>query len=285
MLAAASLESPLAFGLAPLVTLLGLTTAVFGGSPAASTALDLAMGGTVAPGLHGGIIVADRPTQAEEQQGFRPTTRREVLRGGLTIGVLERIASAGAIVAGFPEGTRDRRRRQGRRPVHRARGARGARTVHHRHVREPDLGLRGARLVRRISLMPLSARRRSVVRARVAAVRRDAGSPGIQKRHGNAAPPPAPLTPVRGPVANGSGPLGHLERERRGEQVGAARCERHAERDREPRRPAREVAIGCAGPPLPRELDARRRPCRRAAAPPAECPACPATMFRQTCMP
>jgi hypothetical protein len=103
MLAAASLESPIAFGLAPLVTLLGLTTAVFGGSPAAATALDLAMGGTVAPGLHGGIIVADRRTKAEEQQGLQATTRREVLRGGLTIGVLERIASAGAIVAGFPE--------------------------------------------------------------------------------------------------------------------------------------------------------------------------------------
>ncbi|HZW42017.1 MAG TPA: hypothetical protein VFE99_06925, partial [Agromyces sp.] len=70
---------------------------------AAATALDLAMGGTVAPGLHGGIIVADRRTKAEEQQGLQATTRREVLRGGLTIGVLERIASAGAIVAGFPE--------------------------------------------------------------------------------------------------------------------------------------------------------------------------------------
>lgn len=103
MLAAASIESPVAFGLAPLITLLGLTTAIFGGSPAAATALDLAMGGTVAPGLHGGIIVAERRTKAEEQQGLQAATRREVLRGGLTIGVLERIASAGAIVAGFPE--------------------------------------------------------------------------------------------------------------------------------------------------------------------------------------
>jgi hypothetical protein len=102
-LAAASIDSAVAFGLAPLVTLLGLTTAIFGGSPAASTALDLAMGGTVAPGLHGGIIVAERRTPAEERQGLQAATRREVLRGGLTIGVLERIASAGAIVAGFPE--------------------------------------------------------------------------------------------------------------------------------------------------------------------------------------
>jgi hypothetical protein len=102
-LAAASLDSAVAFGLAPLITLLGLTTAIFGGSPAASTALDLAMGGTVAPGLHGGIIVAERRTPTEERQGLQAATRREVLRGGLTIGVLERIASAGAIVAGFPE--------------------------------------------------------------------------------------------------------------------------------------------------------------------------------------
>jgi hypothetical protein len=61
------------------------------------------MGGTVAPGLHGGIIVAERRTPTEERQGLQAATRREVLRGGLTIGVLERIASAGAIVAGFPE--------------------------------------------------------------------------------------------------------------------------------------------------------------------------------------
>ena len=103
MLAAASANEPAQFGLAPLVVLLGLTTAVFGGSAAAATALDLAMGGTVAPGLHGGIIVAERRTPSEERQGIQPAGRREVLRGGLTIGVLERVASAGAIVAGFPE--------------------------------------------------------------------------------------------------------------------------------------------------------------------------------------
>ncbi len=103
MLAAASASGPAQFGLAPLVVLLGLTTAVFGGSAAAATALDLAMGGTVAPGLHGGIIVAEHRTASEERQGIQPAGRREVLRGGLTIGVLERVASAGAIIAGFPE--------------------------------------------------------------------------------------------------------------------------------------------------------------------------------------
>ncbi len=103
MLAAASANEPAQFGLAPLVVLLGLTTAVFGGSPAAATALDLAMGGTVSPGLHGGIIVTDRRPSGDDRQSVQPPVRREVLRGGLTIGVLERVASAGAIIAGFPE--------------------------------------------------------------------------------------------------------------------------------------------------------------------------------------
>ena len=103
MLAAASANEPAQFGLAPLVVLLGLTTAVFGGSAAAATALDLAMGGTVSPGLHGGIIVTDRRPSGDDRQSVQPPVRREVLRGGLTIGVLERVASAGAIIAGFPE--------------------------------------------------------------------------------------------------------------------------------------------------------------------------------------
>lgn len=102
LLAAASAREPAQFGMAPLVVILGLVTAVFGGSAAAATALELAMG-QVAPGLHGGIIVAERPTPSEERQGIQPAGRREVLRGGLTIGVLERVASAGAIIAGFPE--------------------------------------------------------------------------------------------------------------------------------------------------------------------------------------
>ena len=103
MLAAASANEPAQFGLAPLVVLLGLTTAVFGGSAAAATALELAMGGTVSPGLHGGIIVTDRRPSGDDRQSVQPPVRREVLRGGLTIGVLERVASAGAIIAGFPE--------------------------------------------------------------------------------------------------------------------------------------------------------------------------------------
>jgi hypothetical protein len=84
-----------------LVTALALVAAVFGGGPAAATALDLAMGRSAVPGLHGGILVAD--STQDTQPGALPT-RREVLRGGTTIGVLERLAAAGTIVAGFPEG-------------------------------------------------------------------------------------------------------------------------------------------------------------------------------------
>jgi hypothetical protein len=104
LMAAASLAEPARAEFAPLVTILGFTVAVFGGSPAAAAALTVAMGGAAAPGIHGGIIVTERPTLAEQRQGIVAGARREVLRGGLTIGVLERVGSAGAIIAGFPEG-------------------------------------------------------------------------------------------------------------------------------------------------------------------------------------
>ncbi|MBM7504516.1 hypothetical protein ACFPER_13570 [Agromyces aurantiacus] len=87
---------------APLIALLGLTVAIFGGSPAAATALQLAMGASAPPGAHGGILVAVRSDEPSEPGMLPP--RREVLRGGLTIGVLERIGAAGSIIAGFPEG-------------------------------------------------------------------------------------------------------------------------------------------------------------------------------------
>lgn len=84
-----------------LITALALVAAVFGGGPAAATALEMAMGTSAVPGLHGGILVADRAQ--DTAPGVLPA-RREVLRGGTTIGVLERLAATGTIVAGFPEG-------------------------------------------------------------------------------------------------------------------------------------------------------------------------------------
>ncbi|BDZ53391.1 hypothetical protein [Agromyces marinus] len=87
---------------APLAGLLAMVTAVLGGSPAAATALRLAMGTSTPAGIHGGIMV-DVRSDAPPVPGVAPA-RREVLRGGLTIGILERLAAAGTILAGFPEG-------------------------------------------------------------------------------------------------------------------------------------------------------------------------------------
>ena len=71
-----------------LASILALTAAVLGGGPAAAHVLALASRGSVPNGEHGGIL----------RDG------EEVLRGGTTIGLLERLAVAGTLLAGFPEG-------------------------------------------------------------------------------------------------------------------------------------------------------------------------------------
>lgn len=68
--------------------LVGAALAIIGGSPAAATSLQLATSSSVPNGQHGGILVETEP--------------HEVLRGGLAIGLLERLAVAGTIIAGFP---------------------------------------------------------------------------------------------------------------------------------------------------------------------------------------
>ncbi|KQX05739.1 MULTISPECIES: hypothetical protein [unclassified Leifsonia] len=100
-LAAAFVLAWLAMGqIEPLLTIVvvigAMALAVFGGGPAAVLALDLATKGTVRTGVHGGILV----------EGIRDgeATGREILRGGQTIGVLERFATVATIIAGFPEG-------------------------------------------------------------------------------------------------------------------------------------------------------------------------------------
>jgi hypothetical protein len=85
-------EPPLLVSL--LLGIASFALAVLGGSPAAAFALELATKGSVHPGVHGGIMV-DRDTPS--------SAPREVLRGGLAIGYLERAAIAGALIAGFPE--------------------------------------------------------------------------------------------------------------------------------------------------------------------------------------
>jgi hypothetical protein len=61
-----------------------------GGSPFVSYLLTLATRGSVTPGSHGGILV------------MSPAPVREILRGGATIGYLERVALIGSVLAGQP---------------------------------------------------------------------------------------------------------------------------------------------------------------------------------------
>jgi hypothetical protein len=98
-------DAPVAFSV--VISLAGLVLAVIGGGPAAVLALQVATKDSVAPGSHGGILVGNEPAPAvvadAETTAVPPAAVHEVLRGGLTIGVLERLAVAGAILAGFPE--------------------------------------------------------------------------------------------------------------------------------------------------------------------------------------
>jgi len=81
-----------------LTALLGIATlvlAVLGGGPAVQVVLALAARGSI-PGEHGGILVSALDDDAPH------ASKKEVLRGGRTIGMLERLATAGGIIAGFP---------------------------------------------------------------------------------------------------------------------------------------------------------------------------------------
>ncbi|MFC4243146.1 hypothetical protein ACFOYW_07150 [Gryllotalpicola reticulitermitis] len=77
--------------LGAIVALGAIAISAFGGSPAVKTVLSLAT--RQVEGEAGGVLVS---TPDSEQ-------RREVLRGGLTIGVLERLATTASILAGVPE--------------------------------------------------------------------------------------------------------------------------------------------------------------------------------------
>ena len=101
-----------------LIGLLALALSVTGGGPASQLVLALASRGAV-PGVHGGIVIAEAATPEQRADGVQPT--HEVLRGGTTIGFLERFATTGAIMAGFPEALAVLDRDQRRRPLHRTR--------------------------------------------------------------------------------------------------------------------------------------------------------------------
>lgn len=110
-LAGALLLAALPIGEAPavfvvVIGLVSLALAVIGGGPAAVLALQLATQNSVTSGSHGGILVpagTDTTPPDAAETAAATTTVHEVLRGGLTIGVLERLAVTGAILAGFPE--------------------------------------------------------------------------------------------------------------------------------------------------------------------------------------
>lgn len=74
-----------------LVAITFTALGTIGGSPAVALVLRWATKGAVPLGDHGGILVRD-PGQ--------PSPAREVLRGGATIGYLERLALIGSVLAG-----------------------------------------------------------------------------------------------------------------------------------------------------------------------------------------
>lgn len=89
-----------AFGAEPpahtaITGLLGIGLALLGvvaGSPIVGLVLRVASRDTVELGAHGGILVRDTPRARD----------REILRGGATIGYLERLALIGSVLVGQP---------------------------------------------------------------------------------------------------------------------------------------------------------------------------------------
>lgn len=80
--------------LAAVLAVLGTAAAVLGGDPIARRVLAIASDDGVREGPHGGILL-----RAPAGTGTAP----EVMRGGVTIGYLERVAAALALVVGYPE--------------------------------------------------------------------------------------------------------------------------------------------------------------------------------------
>ena len=92
----APVNVPLAVGLG--IALVGTCLAILGGNPVTRRVLEIATHGRVEEGDNGGILLR-APSLAAGSEG----AVREVLRGGTTIGYLERVAVALGIIAGFPE--------------------------------------------------------------------------------------------------------------------------------------------------------------------------------------
>lgn len=93
----APVDVPLIMGL--IIALLGTAVAVLGGNPVTRRVLEIATHGRVKDGANGGILL-DAEAAGVRDDDERPT---EVLRGGTTIGYLERLGVVVAIIAGYPE--------------------------------------------------------------------------------------------------------------------------------------------------------------------------------------
>ncbi|WP_022887034.1 hypothetical protein [Glaciibacter superstes] len=92
-------------GVHMVLGLVAIALAVVGGGPMAVLSLKLATRNTVPAGTHGGIMVENNGEFARSDAlASAGNAVHEVLRGGLAIGVLERLAVIGTILAGFPEG-------------------------------------------------------------------------------------------------------------------------------------------------------------------------------------
>jgi hypothetical protein len=100
LVAIPSPESPVGVSIA--LGVLAVAIAVLGGGIASNYVLKLATRGLVRPGLFGGIIVTE-PDRVGGSLRANAGEQHEVLRGGRTIGYLERFATAGTLIAGFPE--------------------------------------------------------------------------------------------------------------------------------------------------------------------------------------
>ncbi|WP_127472556.1 hypothetical protein [Microbacterium sulfonylureivorans] len=85
---------------AVVIALLGTALAAMGGSPVTRRVLEVATHGRVPEGDNGGIML--RPA-AVPGLVADDAPAREVLRGGTTIGYLERLGVVIAIIVGFPE--------------------------------------------------------------------------------------------------------------------------------------------------------------------------------------
>lgn len=81
--------------LGAILALLGTALATVGGDPFTRWVLAVADGGRTAEGSRGGILV-------ELMAEGAPARQEEILRGGLTIGYLERLSVALGILSGFP---------------------------------------------------------------------------------------------------------------------------------------------------------------------------------------